>query len=302
MAADQLISRIRQAQSLTPSERRLADFITQNAERAVFENVTSLAEKTGVSKATVVRFIAKLGYPGFSGLRRELQEDARAMFDSAPRRYRLKKKELETSGGDLLERNAAGIIDNLRRVVDSIDRDVFQQAAEMIVDKNGNLYLCGFRSSHALVQMFHFMIERIRPRTFLLGPQVAMMPDMLVDIGPADLLLAVFRYPYAMQTVRIARRFSRAGARILLITDSAFSPLAELATRQIVVGTEGLVTFRSFTAVAAVLEILHLAVLRRCEPGLNARLEAAEALFRDFEIYWPQGRGRAPAAPTRRRR
>jgi DNA-binding MurR/RpiR family transcriptional regulator len=84
MAAEQLISRIRQAQSITPSERRLADFITRNPSQAVFENVTTLADKTGVSKATVVRFIAKLGYDGFGALRRELQEDARVMFESPP--------------------------------------------------------------------------------------------------------------------------------------------------------------------------------------------------------------------------
>ncbi len=299
MPADQLIKRIRQAQSLTASERRLADFIGRNAERAVFENVTSLAEKTGVSKATVVRFIAKLGYSGFSDLRRELQEDARVMFESAPRRYRLKKQELETSGGDILERNVANIIQNLRHVLDTIDRSTFQQVAEMILDRNGSLYLCGFRTSHALAQMFHFMIERIRPRAFLIGPQFAMMPDMLVDIAATDILLAVFRYPYALQTVRIARHFSNAGARILLITDSAFSPLADLATHQIVVGTEGLVMFRSFTAVAAVLETLHLAALRLCDPGLNERLESAEALFKEFDIYWPRGKGKAPRKPVR---
>ena len=61
------------------------------------------------------------------------------------------------------------------------------------------------------------------------------------------------------QTVRIAKRFVDTGAQILLITDSSFSPLADRATVQIVVTSEGLSIFRSFTAVTAVLEALHLA-------------------------------------------
>jgi DNA-binding MurR/RpiR family transcriptional regulator len=169
----------------------------------------------------------------------------------------------------------------------------------MILDQKGSLHLCGFRTSFALAQMFHIMIQRLRPRAFLLDPQVAMMPDALVDIAPADLLLAVFRYPYARQTVRIARQFAAAGARTLLVTDSAFSPLSDLATLQIVVSSEGLSIFRDFTAVTAVLETLHLAVLQLCDKSLTARLEAGEALFREFGTYWQQGQGEPPGKPPR---
>lgn len=298
MANRPLIERIQALDKLTPSEVRLAEFFSDQAAQLVFENVTTLAEKTGVSKATVVRFIAKLGYANFGELRAVLQADAYVMFEPAARRYSIKKRELETSEEDIIQRNLHNIIDNLQHVIDTVDRIAFQQTAEAILDRTGDLYLCGFRSSFTLAQMFQFMIRRIRPRTFLIGPSFHMMPDMLVDISERDLLLAVFRYPYGRQTVRIARQFQNAGAQILLITDSAFSPLADLATRQIVVGSEGLVMFRSFTAMAAILETLHLAVLRLCGEDLDARIEASEALFRKFDVYWPKGRGRVPRKPS----
>jgi DNA-binding MurR/RpiR family transcriptional regulator len=298
MADNPLLNRIRSLPKLTPRERRLADFFSQHSPRAVFENVTSLASKTGVSKATVVRFIAKLGYAGFSELRDELQEDARVMFESLPRRYRLKKRELERARRDILDQNILNIIRNLEHTNATIDRRAFHRAAEIINETEGNLYACGFRTSYALAQMFHIMVKRLRPNAFLIGPQIAMMPDMLLDLTARDTLVAVFRYPYARQTFRIATHFAQAGAQVLLVTDSEVSPLAQRAAVQIVVTSEGLSIFRSFTAVTAVLEALHLAVLRLSGTHLNQRLKAAAALFEEFDTYCaPLGEGR----PDRRR-
>ena len=292
-----LIERIQALDKLTPSEVRLAEFFSGQAEQLVFENVTTLAEKTGVSKATVVRFIAKLGYANFGELRAVLQADVRVMFEPAARRYSLKKRQLKTTEEDIIQQNLGNIANNLQHVINTVDRSAFQQTAEAILDRTGGLYLCGFRTSFSLAQMFHFMIRVIRPRATLIDPGFHMMPDMLMDITDKDLLLAVFRYPYARQTVGIARRFSDAGAPIHLVTDSAYSPLADLATQQIVVGSEGLDLFRSFTAMAAILETLHMAVLRLCGEDLDARIEASEALFRKFDVYCPRGKGRIPRKP-----
>ncbi|RPH49262.1 MAG: MurR/RpiR family transcriptional regulator [Desulfobacteraceae bacterium] len=292
MTTDPILTQIRLLKKLTSSERKLVDFLSSNASRTVFENVTSLAKKTGVSKATVVRFIAKLGYGSFSDLRRELQEDARLMFESLSQRYTTKKRELENANDDILSLNINNIISNLQHTNATIDRKSFHLAAEIIQEKNGNLYACGFRTSYALAQMFHIMIKRIRPRSFLIGPQITMIPDMLLDVTGEDMLVAVFRHPYARQTVRIAKRFSDAGARILLVTDSYCSPLADLATIQIVVTAEGLSIFRSFTAIAAVLEALHLAVLRLSDQNPNERLEAAAKLFKEFDTYCDNQRNR----------
>ena len=285
MATIQILERIRTLQKLTPSEFRLVDFLSHNASQALFENVTSLAEKTRVSKATVVRFIAKLGYKSFRDFRRELMEDARGTIEALPKLYMMKKHELESTSHDILDTNIISVIRDLEFARATINRESFHRAAEIIHKKKGNLYACGYRTSHALAQMLHIMIKRIHPTSLLIGPQIAMMPDMLLDVTAKDVLVAVFRYPFARQTVRIVKRFADAGAKILLITDSEISPLADLATIKIVVPSGGSTISRSFTAITAVLEALHLAVLRLSDQRTNERLEAAARLFEEFDTY-----------------
>jgi DNA-binding MurR/RpiR family transcriptional regulator len=63
---------------LTPSFRKLAEFMLQNQLDAAFMTATELANRLGVDAATVVRFAQELGYTGFRELSKEIQEIVRS--------------------------------------------------------------------------------------------------------------------------------------------------------------------------------------------------------------------------------
>ena len=287
MKSQDLIDKIRSLKKLTPSETKIAEYFSRNYTEIVFENVTSISQKTGVSKATVVRFISKLGYHKFSAFRNELRHSALLLRTPLPTRFTFKQKQAKKNGVDILERNFSDIMKNLQDTHRLIDQETFMAAARTIVEPGRNLYITGQRTSYAMAYVFHIMMKRVRSNSFLLGPQMTLLPDLLLDIHSRDVLFAIFRHPYAKQTLRIARRFSDQGAQIILLTDSEFSPLADLAHIQLVVASEGFSIFQSCTAVTAVLETLNLAALRLFDKTIYNRLEKAEKLFRDFELFCP---------------
>lgn len=63
---------------LTPSFRKLADFMLQNQLDVAFMTATELANRLDVDAATVVRFAQELGYTGFRELSKEIQEVVRS--------------------------------------------------------------------------------------------------------------------------------------------------------------------------------------------------------------------------------
>ena len=95
MKSQDLIDKIRSLKKLTPSEAKIAEYFSRNYAEIVFENVTSISQKTGVSKATVVRFISKLGYHKFSAFRNELRHSALLQRKPLPTRYTFKKKQVK---------------------------------------------------------------------------------------------------------------------------------------------------------------------------------------------------------------
>lgn len=55
--------------SLKPAEQRTAEYVIDNATEVIHLSITKLAEKVGVSEATVVKFCQKIGYSGYQELK-----------------------------------------------------------------------------------------------------------------------------------------------------------------------------------------------------------------------------------------
>ena len=59
---------------LSKSHRKIADFIVNHYDKAVYLTAISMGEAVGVSESTVVRFASALGYEGYPQLQKALQE------------------------------------------------------------------------------------------------------------------------------------------------------------------------------------------------------------------------------------
>ena len=59
---------------LSKGHRKIAEYIVEHYDKAVFMTASKLGEKVGVSESTVVRFASAMGYEGYPQLQRALQE------------------------------------------------------------------------------------------------------------------------------------------------------------------------------------------------------------------------------------
>jgi len=101
---------------LTPSDRRVVDYLISNRERALFASAAEMAKATGTSDATVIRAVRKLGYGGLDALRQEVAEDLRQELTLADRM----SNELAKTGGGSRSVLAVAIA-TLRASLDAIE-------------------------------------------------------------------------------------------------------------------------------------------------------------------------------------
>jgi DNA-binding MurR/RpiR family transcriptional regulator len=81
-----LIRRLNQTgKRLSKGHRRIAEYIMQHYDKAVFMTASCLGDKVGVSESTVVRFADALGYEGYPQLQRALQELVRHRLTAVQR-------------------------------------------------------------------------------------------------------------------------------------------------------------------------------------------------------------------------
>ena len=64
-------------QQLTKSEKQIANYLRKNQEESAFLSAAELADRLGLSEATIVRFARTVGFDSYPTMREVLQENFR---------------------------------------------------------------------------------------------------------------------------------------------------------------------------------------------------------------------------------
>ena len=83
---NELLNRIKaNYNDFSKGQKRIADYILKNYDKAVFLTAARLGKIVGVSESTVVRFATQLGYKGYPGFQKALEELVRNRLNSIQR-------------------------------------------------------------------------------------------------------------------------------------------------------------------------------------------------------------------------
>ena len=83
---NELLQKIDQGYSgFSKGQKKLADFIREEYDKAAFLTAARMGEEVGVSESTVVRFATALGYHGYPDFQKALGEMVRTKLNSIQR-------------------------------------------------------------------------------------------------------------------------------------------------------------------------------------------------------------------------
>jgi len=292
---EDLLERLRKLEGLTPGQAKIADFFQRFYPQLVFESVTSISHKTGLSKATVVRFISRLGYGSFAEFRDQLRQETVCRLDSPRDRYSLSKAELVEGPSGCLGQNITAVMRNLQEAHARIGPERFLEAARLLALGEGALYVMGQMNSYGMAHLFWSMASYLRERVYLLDNQASALPNRLVDVTAKDVLLAITRRRYALQTSLTVNHFAQRGGKVVLLCDGEVTPISHLADLILVAPTGGILMFDSACAPLAVIEALVAAMANLLEDKIYDRLASLDGLLNEFGTF-----SSSPPAPSRK--
>jgi DNA-binding MurR/RpiR family transcriptional regulator len=121
------------AERLTPSQKKLLNYILANDEEAVFLTIQDLSRRVNVSVATVVRLAKGLGYAGFP----QFQQELRSLFrDKLTTVSRLQKAaQRETSEENVLVKVFQQDIENITETMKQVSVDDFRRFVKTLNSK-----------------------------------------------------------------------------------------------------------------------------------------------------------------------
>jgi DNA-binding MurR/RpiR family transcriptional regulator len=259
--------------SLTPAERRVADAVLQHPERVAFGTVAALARDARAGGATVLRLAAKLGYDGFSALQEAVQDELAQRLRPATERIRTPRR------GDVVGRVMERELENVQRTLDGAERGAFARAVSALSARSKQVYVLSGDASSGLAGHVALELGMLRDDVHLVeGNEVGVLRQ-IAAAKAGDTCLAIDLRRYDRWVVETAAQLRARGVRLVALTDSALSPLADMAEAAFSVSADSEGPFDSHVGT--------LALLNALVAGVAARHRRSATERRDrFEEQW----------------
>ncbi|NUW46903.1 MurR/RpiR family transcriptional regulator [Nonomuraea rhodomycinica] len=197
---------------LSPVQRRIAHYLSEHLDEAIFLSSVELAERAGVSQPSVTRFAVVLGFAGYPELRQALRPMVMGGAVEAPR--------------DSLLRGAFdNEIRNLTLLRERLASLPLKEAGEALAATEP-LVVLGLRVSSGLATTFAYYARRIHPDVRLLTHGGSELADGLhaARRAGAEWVVAVLLPRYPVEAVQALEYAGKLGLRTAVITDKPGFP------------------------------------------------------------------------------
>ena len=265
---------------LSKSHRKIAEYIVNHYDKAVFMTAVSLGQAVEVSESTVVRFATALGYDGYPQMQKALQEVVRHYL-TAEQRFEMSES---IDPRDVLSTVMKTDMQNIRNTIHSVDQDAFGEAVSRILSAR-TVYILGLRSAAPLAQFLgyylHFMFSNVR----VIAESSTDVFESISRITNEDVLVGISFPRYSTRTLE-AMKFARsAGAQVVGLSDGEMSPLYALSDVCLSARTDMASFVDSLAAPLSMINALLVALALRRRDELNEHLKRLEEIWDAYSVY-----------------
>jgi len=263
-------------------QRLIAKYILENYDKAAFMTAGKLGSTVGVSESTVVRFAAELGYDGYPGMRKALQEMIRNRLTSV-QRIEVAKELIDESG--VLKAVLNSDIDKLVKTLECIDQKNFDAAVDAIL-KADHVFIVGMRSSAALAGFMGYYLNLLRDNVHLLhDAAVSEVFEQILRIGENDVFIGMSYPRYSSRTIKAMRYARKNGATIISLTDCDTSPLVEISDITLFARSDMVSFLDSLVAPLSLINALIVSIGIHNKDKLSDTFRRLETIWSDNAIY-----------------
>ena len=276
-----MIDRLNQSgKRLSKGHRKIAQYIVEHYDKAVFMTASKLGESVGVSESTVVRFASAMGYEGYPQLQRSLQELVSHRL-TANQRFEMST---EIDPREALNVVLKSDVQNLRATMEQMDAAVFEDVVNRLLSAK-SIYVMGLRSAAPLAQFMGYYLNYIFDNVHLVSSGATDVFEAISKLKENDVLVGISFPRYSTRTLEAMRFAKRCGAQVVAITDGPMSPLADMADATLTACTDMASFVDSLAAPLSLINALLVALGLHRKEALKEHFRQLESIWETYEVY-----------------
>lgn len=271
-------------EDFTASERKIADFIINNIDKVYNLNTLELAELTGASSASIIRFSQKLGYKGFKELKISLAKETPQNDINEDKIY--EKITIHDSMTEIINKIAVGNINSIKNTIKLLDEKAITDAIEAISSaRRINLY--GVGGSALVAQDFQYKLVRIdMPAHLYMDNHLQLVSA--ANITSKDVAIAFSHSGKTIETYRAMEISKQRGAKTISVTKFGENPISSIS--DIKIHTSGVEKTLRMGAIASriaqltVVDILFIGIVKNNFSNIPEYIQQTSDILKEFKI------------------
>lgn len=264
---------------LTKTQKALGAFILEHLSECAFATLEEIAQQSGVSTASIIRFARKLGFTGFPELKEKIQEEFR---DSVTTATKLERRIEMFSGSAQVLRELLEMEGEQASRLITEELALNYAAAVQKLASVRELILYGEGASATLTYLLEFRFRRFGYRVTRINESGRYFFYAVLNLprDGAAVVCGLGRPPRERQF--FLRRAKKCGNTTILITDSSVSGLRAGADYVLPVAGRSVGVFQSLVMPTLIAEALALGVAVEKREEIMDSFQELDDLRREF--------------------
>ncbi|WP_051564211.1 MurR/RpiR family transcriptional regulator [Desulfovermiculus halophilus] len=280
---EQLLKRLKDIHpQLTGKGKILNAYIQEHPKKVVFMTIKELAQATGVSEATVVRFVRTLGFSGYNDFLQELRD---VLDTDSPMLERMHLSVPETDMGSRLHSVVAEGMQNLQHFYKQVDLDVLEQIIDRI-EQSQDIFVIGSRLSYMPAYFLGWVLTKIRHGVNILKGSDSTSLDWLANAQEGSLIIIFSTTRYPNELIRLGRTVKRLNQTLIVIADSSLCPLLSFADLSLVTPSKNIPLFGDLTIFNTLIRFITLELANRSGSGFTQYQERLEQIYLENDTFF----------------
>lgn len=268
--------------TFSKGQKLIARYIMEHYDRVAFMTASRLGATVGVSESTVVRFATEIGYTGFPELQQAMQEMIRNKLTSV---QRMEVTANRIGENDILDSVFTQDMDIIRRTMEETSHENFYAAADAISNAR-RVYIMGARSSLALATFISYYLKLLLENVILVqSTSEAEIFEQMIRIDEGDVVIGISFPRYSKKVVKAMNFARKSGAKVVAITDSSLSPLAEPADYLLLARSDIASIVDSLCAPLSLINALLVTISMKRKKDAEETFTKLEHLWDEYNVY-----------------
>lgn len=235
---------------LSKKMKLIAFFIIDQPQQIALNTLAVISDDIGVFPSTLVRFAKHIGFSGFA----QLQELFKVQITQSAVNYRqritdvkkITESEISTSCANIFHDITSRNIIATKLLSEQIEVELIEQSVQALCVAN-EVIVCGMNRALPVAIYFHYMLNNlgIRCRIVDSSSDEATLSHWFNE---TTVLIAITYNPYSSVTSQAINTAKQSNSTVILLSDTALNPVANLSDYLFAIHEAEVHTFRSLSA------------------------------------------------------